>query len=272
MSNAAVKTETPSLDERIAALLAANPADQPSAIFGLYLFQIDTAISVAEREGKAALARALDPSVVDGTARGIAHDSEYAVQRYKVARERLTVLRDAAVRREKQAVWNADAEEIELKVAQAADQVIEVYPRCVHELIELFQLMARVDQEVIEINSRKPAGCTALRSVELVARKINAFGQHDLKIADKTQLPGLSVGHGQGSTLLVWPPAPSRSVTLQYYDSVTAMLQGAPPPLTGAERVAASVAESQRQMDYIRSQERGRELKNSEAAKRAAGG
>jgi hypothetical protein len=97
--------ELPSLDERIAALLA-SPNDQPSIVFSVLLAEVDKALSVAERECRDAQARAYDPAILDATAVGRAHDTEYKIQRLKNATTALTAHHAAALNREAKEAWN----------------------------------------------------------------------------------------------------------------------------------------------------------------------
>jgi hypothetical protein len=246
---------TESLDIRIADLLRPDAEQLSSSALMALIGEVDKAIEVADREGRAARARSIDPSTIDAGARGRAEDQEFMSARYRAGLAKLRELLAKATIREARAAWSAEAEPVELQVAQAADQVIEVYPRCVHELIALFQLMQKTDKAVAEINNHIPAGCKPLRGVEMVARKITEFLPNELRIAEKCQLPGLSVGHGKGSTLLVWPP-PQPNFAAQYAESVSAMLRAAPPAPSEAERIAESERHIAAGMERERQKER----------------
>ena len=92
---------------RVAEALA-DP-NQSSEFFAALLAEVADAISQAEQAGKEALARSLDPSVLDPTARGVAHDSEYVAQRYRNATTALQPLHAAAREREELALWTLNA-------------------------------------------------------------------------------------------------------------------------------------------------------------------
>jgi hypothetical protein len=155
------------------------------------------------------LARSLDPSVLDPAARGIAHDAEYAAQRYRNATTVLTAHHQAAIKREEKAGFDAIADAVELKVAQAADRMIEVYQRCVAELVSLFKdTVAPIDREVDRVNSLAPAGCRQLRKTEAVARNIPALHQNDVSVIEMCTLPPLIFGHNSGAVVNAWPPTP----------------------------------------------------------------
>jgi hypothetical protein len=191
---------------------------------------------------------------------------EFISTRFKAATAPLREKLRKALAKEAQDRWRTEAEPVELQVAQAADLLIEVYPRCAHELIRLFELMKKTDKAVAAVNSRIPAGCSPLRGVEMVARKIDGFLPSELRIAEKCALPGLSVGHGKGSTLLVWPP-PVPSVTLQYYESVHSAIVNARPSPTELERARRRGGTFRRARQTR--DERQRELRRNEAAARS---
>jgi hypothetical protein len=236
------------LDERIAQLLA-NSDDQPSALFALYLFQIDGAIAIAEREGREALKRSVDPAILDPTARGVAHDCEHAVIRYKTARERLKVLHATAVRKETITAFNDRSKPVRDKVH--AQELATVFPEAVKTLVDLFRRCAAADQEAKQLDYNRPPGAIPLRSVE------ESIGKGE-KIIEKVRLSALSA---KGVEEL-WPPKSTWQT--EYYESIAAGLQTLPP--TDAERAAAT----ERQMKFVQEQERERQQKNAEAVARAA--
>jgi hypothetical protein len=82
----------------------------------------------------------------------------------------------------------------------------------------------------------------------------------------KCQLPELVIGSG-ASPKILWPPKETNHA-LEYALSVGRMLSGPMMPPTAAEKAV----EAKRVEDFYWEQERGRELRNSEAVRKAAGG
>jgi hypothetical protein len=250
-----------SLETQIADLLKA-PDGVPSAKFGIILFLINSAITATEREGRAAQAAAYDPAVLDPTAVGKAHDAEHRLKRLRNAATALTSHYTAAIKREEAAVWNAEAEEIEMKVAQLADELIGAYQRAAAQLVDIFLRISDMDAEVRSVNT-KPGKQRALRTTEEVARDIDGFNPAD-SIVKNCALPELVIG-SKAHPKMLWPPPPVNHA-LQYALDVGRMLSGPALPPTAEQRAV----EAKRMTDFYTEQERGRERLNSEAAARDA--
>jgi hypothetical protein len=137
LSNQTEVTMTESLDIRIANFLRPDAEPLSSSALMALIDEVEKAIEVADREGRTARARALDPSLVDAGARGRAEDQEFMSTRYRAGQARLRELLAKAMTREARVAWAAEAEPIELQVAQVADMVVETYPKCVREMVAL---------------------------------------------------------------------------------------------------------------------------------------
>jgi hypothetical protein len=246
----------PSLDEVIAIILK-DPDDRPAIVFGCVLDQIRKALAAAEQEGKAAQAAAYDPTVLDPTAIGRAHDAEFRIKRLTNAAEALAPHHLAAVKREVREQWEASISDLELRVTNLAQELLSVYPELVTRLVDMFSRCAAVDKEVMQANSSAPDGMRHLRSIEATVTNGSST-----KIIPRVKLPTLTV---DGRTVPdAWPlPAPSIGVAM--HDQVLAMCRGAPPPPTEAERIA----ESARHVAHGEAMEREHQRLNDEAAARA---
>jgi hypothetical protein len=134
------------------------PEGVPSATFATLLTEIGSAIAAAEQVGRDALARSLDPSVLDPAARGVAHDAEYAVQRYRNATAALTPHLQATIKREAQDAWESEASGLRNQVEEAGANFKEGYTEHAGALVTLFRTSAALDLRVISLNARKPPG------------------------------------------------------------------------------------------------------------------
>jgi hypothetical protein len=259
MTLTAVKTE-PSLDQRIASALGST--DQLASADLLALCnEVDSAIVFSDAKARLARKRSIDPLVHDGIAeRGQAEDHEFISHRLTNGVTALREKYEQACQRERETVWNADIDEVELKVAKVADELTEVYQRCVTELVDLFTRVTAVDQEVQRVNNITDCQ-RKLRKVELVARGIPGFSTGDVSVIEKCQLPPLIFGHGK--MVMAWP-LPTVPIGVLMHDHVAAMMRGARPP-TEDEKIA----ESMRVVKYAEEQERGRVQLNEAAAERA---
>jgi hypothetical protein len=248
----------PSLDERIADILRPDADQVSSSVLAELLAEVDVAIDAANQEGREARARSIDPSVIDGGARGRAEDSEFRASRYRAGEARLKDLQAAALSSEAQARWNVEAEALRSEVGVLAEYFKKIYSETAGHLVGVFQAMAAIDQRVDALNSRSPGGVALLRRVEAVARNIPAV--KDKPFVLQVALPKLPSFETSGPAPLAWPPLPINH-GLEYYESVLAAVRSAVPP-TEQERIETS----RRQVAYYEQQERGREQKNAEAA------
>jgi hypothetical protein len=253
MIKVAEKPETPppSLDELIMIILK-DPGDRPAVLFSVILDQIKRASAAAEQEGKAAQAAAYDPAVLDPTAVGRSHDAAHRIKRLTNAAEALAPHHAAAIKREAQAAWESEACVVRQKVTDLAKELASTWPATVMRLVKLFEMIAVIDREASAINSRAPTGVNHLRSVEA------SIGKGE-KIIERVRLPVLT----DKGVVDMWPPR--NNWALDYAESVRAGIVGAGMPATEAERIEAS----ERQIDFVKAQEAGREKLNAEAHARA---
>jgi hypothetical protein len=258
MTLSEVKTE-PSLDQRIAVALGST-AQLPSAELLALCNEVDAAIILSDAKARLARKRSVDPLVHDGIAeRSKAEDQEFVAHRLRNAVTALREKYEQACQHERETIWNADIDEVELKVAKVADELTEVYQRCVTELVDLFTRVTAVDQEVQRVNNITDCR-RKLRKVELVARGIPGFSTGDVSVIDKCQLPPLIFGHGK--MVMAWP-LPTVPIGVLLHDQMVMGMRNARPP-TEDEKIA----ESMRVVAYAEEQERGRVRLNEEAAAR----
>jgi hypothetical protein len=249
-----------SLDEMIAEALG---NDELSAEFlGALYAALDQAVGIADETARQCRARSVDPLCRDGIAeRGKAEDQEFVATRLRNAATPLRAKYQAALQREQAADWELKSRQIELMVVKTARIMLRRYPKAVDELVEVFRLVKAVDKAVDEINATAPIGVTRrLAKTELVARDIDGFYSTDVSIVEKCVLPAF-VSHGSS---YAWPP-PQRNWVVDYVESMTAMLRGAPPPPTEEERIAAA----QQHIAHGEEMEREHQRLNAEAHARA---
>ena len=95
-------------------------------------------------------------------------------QRLYACMPRLEERLAAAVRRENRDRWMADRNRVAARRDAAAKHFREVRD-IFADLVEIFKLAAEVDREVDRINAANPGNIAPLASVELRARKLDAF-------------------------------------------------------------------------------------------------
>jgi hypothetical protein len=196
-------------------------------------------------------AAAFDPTVLDPTAIGRAHDAGFRIKRLTNAAEALTPHHLAAIKREAQAAWESEASVVRQKVTDLAKELAATWPETVMRLVKLFERIAAVDREASAINSRAPTGVRHLLSVE------GSIGKGE-KIIEKVKLPVLT----DKGVVDMWPPR--NTWALDYAESVAAGLRGAPPPPTEQEKIA----EGERVIAHAQQMEHGRLRLNDELAAR----
>jgi hypothetical protein len=251
------------LDARIADALA-NP-DQSSDFFAALIAEVDEAIDHSDRTSREGRAASIDPARLDGIAqRARAEDAEFVSHRLRAGLERLKQLLGAAVTREAQACWETEAGELRKEVDEIAAYFKRVYSETAGHLVGVLEKMAAIDQKVDALNSRAPAGVNWLRRTEATARGISKV--NGKPIVMQIALPKLLGFDYPEKAPLAWPPV-AVNHALEYYHAVSAAITHAPPPPTDAERIAAS----ERQMQFVAEQERGRERLAAETARAAAG-
>jgi hypothetical protein len=221
-----MKIEMLSLDEQIATLLK-SPEGVPSDTIANLLKETNTAIAVAERDAHEAKAKAYDPTIIDGTARGRMEDAIYTATRLKAAVVALTAHREAAIKREEKERWLEQAAPIRQRITDLAKELVEVYPAAVTRLVDLFKRIAATDRESSALNYRAPPGVSQLSTVE------GRIGRGQ-KIIEKVVLPMLTANGVKN----IWPP--QVNIGLEYSEMIAQAMRGAPPAPTEAERIAES--------------------------------
>jgi hypothetical protein len=198
-----------------------------------------------------ARARALDPAVLDASARTALADAEFHRDRLVAAlpelRDRLTRLQS----NEAYDLWLVDYEKVKVERDGAVDELRALYPDFVDKLTNLLARIECIDADVRRVTYAKPEGRDGdgrwLRSVELEARGINGFGLHDHSLLRDLRLPTWEPGGA-----MAWPP---------HRPLIIATPPMPCPPLT-PEQIAASKAarreESERVAAHYQQQARGR--------------
>jgi hypothetical protein len=261
MTATAEKTAT--LDERIASALGSSEPLSSEFLADL-LSEVDQAIDHCDQTSREGRAAAIDPKRLDCVAqRARAEDAEFYASRYRAGEAKLKELQAAALSSEAQARWEQEAVALRSEVDEIAAYFKRVYSETAGHLVGVLEKMASIDQEVDALNSRAPAGVNWLRRTEAVARGIPRV--NGKPIVMQIALPKLLGFDYPENAPLAWPPV-AVNHALEYYHAVSAAITHAPPPPTDAERIAAS----ERQMQFVAEQERGRERLAAEAA-RAAG-
>jgi hypothetical protein len=254
---AAAPEVVPTLDETIANLLNTPEGSHSAVLFSVAIFRVRSAIESTEREAREAAARAVDPTVLDGGAAGLAHDLEFKVRRYKNALDQLTAREQAAEKRERREAHESEIAPLEERVTALAAEVTAQYSELAGKIAQLLLSVVAVNQEVQLTNAR----AYDLRQLRTVEQVIGT----SLKIGDPQQikLPAL-VSNGVVAPPDIWPPK-VRDIGLQYFDMVHAAILNTPPPPTEQEKIEAM----NRHMRIVEEQEAGRLRNNAEAAARA---
>jgi hypothetical protein len=193
-----------SLDQRIAAALKEDPEHSSDFLAGL-LDEIDTAIDDCDQTSREGRAASIDPTRLDGAAhRAKAEDAEFMASRYRAGEARLKNLHAMALAKEYEERWNAEADDIELAVVRAADELLERYTPLTSWLVEFLTRKTALDKEVARINSAAPTGTSRrLKEVELIARNIEGYGASQ-PLEKHLRLPALVVDSTAAAPLL-WP-------------------------------------------------------------------
>jgi hypothetical protein len=206
------KLEPPSLDQRVAAVLTSDN-HHPSETLSALIAEVDDAIDEADQAGREARDAAANPKVLDAGARGRAEDAEHTAHRLRNGMAALKQLETEALAREYEEKWSAEADDVELAVVRAADELLKRYPAVTSWITEFFTRKIALDKEVMRINGSAPLGSSRrLKEVELVARAITDWGPSQ-PIDKQLKLPALVVG-SQSTAPLLWPPIQQISVGL----------------------------------------------------------
>ena len=195
------------LEQRIAtALSKAAPSSDLAALTA----ETEAAVSAAEAAAIEAHEQALDPMLSpDPTkARTAMEDAVFTRDRLKTVLPRLQQRYDETFSSEQYARWLVDYEQIKVKRDAAAAELRTIYPEIVTKLTDLLLRIETIDREVVRVRSAKPHDAKEangdgrnLLETELVARGLNQFTVHDLKILQDLKLPRFTE-----PTKLAWPP------------------------------------------------------------------
>ena len=134
----------------------------------------------------------LDPTNLDASARTALDAAIYQRDRLAAALPPLRTKHNQTLAQERKAAWNREADAIEARRDDLTEVFASTYPELVAQLIELFQRVKSMDQEVDRINGAAPNS---------ESRRLLPVGVRG-EIAAKTSLLGLS---GQ---VVFPPPAP----------------------------------------------------------------
>jgi hypothetical protein len=221
-----------SLDKRIAAALAET--EHELADLKALVDETTQTIGSVEAEHTHCMARSLDPTVVDEEAKGRADKAAHMLARLNNALPRLQALLNTALAAERLAAWNADLAALQVTRDKLADRFRTRYCEVAAELIEIFDAMAALDQQVDELNSRANAAGARqrMRSTEACARGIDGFTAGTKSILEEIKLPGF--GLGSGEVKAVWP-RPKVPWNIAYAASMAAMMQPRLDPQLQAE-------------------------------------
>jgi hypothetical protein len=217
-----------------------NPGEASAEVFSKTLASINAAVVDAKKKARKAQADAFDPAVLDATAIGRLHDTEYRIQRLENAEKALAPLHVAAVKKEEQAAWAIKTAHLRQRAHDLRQEFPTSYQRLVTQLADLLALATDTDREIAVANLLAPPG-------------MGMVGVGRAEIIGKVRLPSLS------SNIDAWPPR--QHISLEYSEMIMAGLRGA-RPLTEAERAEAAA----RHIAHGIADERARE------ARRGAGG
>ncbi len=198
----------PSLDQRIAEVLADDTADRDTLV-ALWQEACDAAVA-AKAIIDAETPRILDLSNPDPSA------SDNAVRKARRTVERLTAATHQFAARVKKidtaayAVnWNAEADKVEAERDKLANELAKRYPAIVAELIELFTRIDANTAAISDLHGKAPSGKWGetprrLLDAELTARNLDGYSAEQPPLRDKLQLPDFA----HSRDIAFPPPAP----------------------------------------------------------------
>jgi hypothetical protein len=203
---ATIKSESLSLDERIATALASPPT--ASAELLELLAEINAAVEDADEEARISRERSVDPRNLDGEALFEKADrATFWANRLNRSLTEIQTLYGKAVEAEQAAEWKSSFDRIRIARDQLSAEFSSRYQNIVTELVDLFGRIAKCDQTIDSLHATSPDGeGMRLRKVEAAARQIEVVDHSD-SVLEKCQLPSFAIGHSYASPL-AWPPAP----------------------------------------------------------------
>jgi hypothetical protein len=201
---ATIKSESLSLDERIATALASPPT--ASAELLELLAEINAAVEDADEEARISRERSVDPRNLDGEALFEKADrATFWANRLNRSLSEIQALYGKAIEAEHAAQYRSDFDRLHVVRDNLADELKSRYPAVVTELVELFGRITKCNQEIDQIHADAPEGSGyRLRHVEGAARGLDV---PDSVLAN-IRLPDLRIGQ-HGESLAYPPPAPS---------------------------------------------------------------
>ena len=190
MQRERLNAEPPSLEQRIAEALRHKrvTSEALSAVFD----QAADALVDVEQQVADTQARVLDPTNLDPDTRTALDDAIWRRDKLQAAVQALRTKHQQVMAEERKVAWNHAADAIEARRDDLTEVFASTYPELVAQLIELFQRVKSMDQEVDRINGAAPNS---------ESRRLLPVGVRG-EIAAKTSLLGLS---GQ---VVFPPPAP----------------------------------------------------------------
>jgi hypothetical protein len=194
--------DAPLLEQRIAnALCSEISSAEVEALIG----ETETRAAAAEEAAAEARVRALDPTVLDPSARAAATDAEFVRDRLRAALPKLQTRLAELGKAEAYARWIVEYDRVKPLRDALAEELRELYPDFVGRLTDLLRRIQAVDAEASRVSYARPIDAPndgrRLRSVELEARDMEGFALYDLSILRDLKLPSW-----EQREKLVWPP------------------------------------------------------------------
>ena len=170
----------------------------------------------------------------------------FARDRLKALLPRLQQRHQQMVAQERAVRWNATADQVQVQRDALANEFAETYPALVNGLVDLFERLRAMDEEVFRVNVAAP---------NAENRRLSRIGQDPIISATK-----LFISAGQQ----VWPP-PTPPLALQ----MAAPIPGPGPDWHQAlaQRDRERSAEGQRMVAYYAQQAKEREAAEARAVR-----
>jgi hypothetical protein len=241
-----------SLEQSIATALSSDIA---SADLAALIAEVEAAIDAAGQAVETERTKALDPLLSpDPTkARAAMHDAAFTRDRLRTLLPRLQARYEQVTAEEYLVQWHSDYEALKVRRDALVEELREVYPAAVAQLIGLFDRIAINDNELSRLHQARPGGVHLhLLEVEMEARGVDHFGLYDLRIPRDIKLPTFEVG-----PRLAWP-LPTMPLSLQIVGSMSLPAPAATPEQIAA-RNAAQQGEGERIIAYYKERDRQRE-------------
>jgi hypothetical protein len=207
------KITEPSIEERIAAALAAD--DATSSDLGILITEVEAAAIAADETATKAHQDALDPTkIVDAVKVGAAvATATLTHDRLQAALPRLREKHKEAAAIEYTTAWLADYDRAKAMRDELAAEIEQRYPVLAAELIALVTRIAPVDAEIVRVNQARPNGGQALQKTEETARGVTGFSSGGwtnglLSLVTEMKLPKFKPG-GDGYQYTYPPPQPT---------------------------------------------------------------